>query len=169
LRIPLGPTTVKGALQPRAKPCRFQVEVKSSIFAAIEFLGPTGRLRREHAGPGEHDLLAKTPTETEQYMRRLNFMEDEPWDEAEDDKRVRWFRHPFGTDQLGASLIEYLPQAPGGPMHMHYGVEEMFFVLSGTLTVRTPKGEGSYHPATSSTSQKAGTGCTPSRTPRMSL
>ena len=26
-------------------------------------------------------------------------------------------------------------------MHMHYGVEEMFFVLSGTLTVRTPEGE----------------------------
>ncbi len=25
-------------------------------------------------------------------------------------------------------------------MHMHYGVEEMFFVLSGTLTVRTPEG-----------------------------
>jgi uncharacterized cupin superfamily protein len=24
---------------------------------------------------------------------------------------------------------------------MHYGVEEMFFVLSGTLTVRTPQGE----------------------------
>ena len=23
-------------------------------------------------------------------------------------------------------------------MHMHYGVEEMFFILSGTLTVRTP-------------------------------
>ena len=74
-------------------------------------------------------------------MRRLNFLEDEPWDEVEDDIRVRWFGHPFGTDQLGASLIEYLPQAPGGPMHMHYGVEEMFFVLSGTLTVRTPEGE----------------------------
>ena len=72
-------------------------------------------------------------------MRRLNFLEDEPWDEVENDKRVRWFGHPFGTDHLGASLIEYLPQAPGGPMHMHYGVEEMFFVLSGTLTVRTPE------------------------------
>ena len=45
-------------------------------------------------------------------MRRLNFLEDEPWDEVEDDKRVRWFGHPFGTDQLGASLIEYLPRAP---------------------------------------------------------
>ena len=79
-------------------------------------------------------------------MRRLNFLEDEPWDEAEDDKRVRWFGHPFDTDHLGASLIEYLPQAPGGPMHMHYGVEELFFVLSGTLTVRTPEGEEELSP-----------------------
>ena len=37
-------------------------------------------------------------------MRRLNFLADEPWDEVEDDKRVRWFGHPFGADQLGASL-----------------------------------------------------------------
>ena len=79
-------------------------------------------------------------------MRRLNFLEDEPWDEVEDDKRVRWFGHPFGTDHLGASLIEYLPQAPGGPMHMHYGVEEMFFVLSGKLTVRMPEGEQELSP-----------------------
>ena len=26
-------------------------------------------------------------------MRRLNFLEDEPWDEVEDDKRARWFGH----------------------------------------------------------------------------
>jgi uncharacterized cupin superfamily protein len=75
-------------------------------------------------------------------MRRLNFLEDEPWDEENDGiNRVRWFGHPFETDKLGASLIEYLPQAPGSPMHMHYGVEEMFFILSGTLTVRTPEGD----------------------------
>jgi uncharacterized cupin superfamily protein len=76
-------------------------------------------------------------------MRRLNFFHDEPWDEARDDlrTRVRWFGHPFETDMLGASLIELLPGAPGGPLHMHYGVEEMFFVLAGTPTVRTPEGE----------------------------
>jgi uncharacterized cupin superfamily protein len=80
-------------------------------------------------------------------MRRLNFLEDEPWDEGED-VRYRWFGHPFATDQLGASLIEYLPGAPSGPnpLHMHYGVEEMFFVLSGTLTVRTPEGEEELSP-----------------------
>ena len=65
-------------------------------------------------------------------MDRLNFLADEPWDEVnEDDRmRVRWFGHPFETDLLGASLIEYLPRSPDSPMHMHYGVEEMFFVLS---------------------------------------
>jgi len=79
-------------------------------------------------------------------MRRLNFLEDEPWDEVEDDVRRRWFGHPFGADLLGGSLIELSPGAPGGPLHMHYGVEEMFFVLSGTPTVRTPEGEEQLSP-----------------------
>jgi uncharacterized cupin superfamily protein len=79
-------------------------------------------------------------------MRRLNFLEDEPWDEVEDDARRRWFGHPFKTDMLGASLIELLPGSPGSPLHMHYGVEEMFFVLSGTPTVRTPEGEEQLSP-----------------------
>ena len=79
-------------------------------------------------------------------MRRLNFLQDDPWDEVDNGNRVRWFGHPFGTDQLGASLIEYLPRSPGGAMHMHYGVEEMFFVLSGTPTVRTPEGEEELSP-----------------------
>ena len=66
-------------------------------------------------------------------MRRLNFLEDEPWDQVDENnrERVRWFGHPFGTDVLGASLIELLAGAPGSSLHMHYGVEEMFFVLSG--------------------------------------
>jgi uncharacterized cupin superfamily protein len=82
------------------------------------------------------------PTDWEEWMRRLNFLKDESWDEVDNGHRVRWFGHPFGTDTLGASLIEYQPGTPGGPMHMHYGVEEMFFVLSGTPTVRTPGGRG---------------------------
>jgi uncharacterized cupin superfamily protein len=81
-------------------------------------------------------------------MRRLNFFEDEPWDQVDDKSRsrVRWFGHPFGADMLGASLIELLPEAPSGPLHMHYGVEEMFFVLAGTPTVRTPEGEETLAP-----------------------
>jgi uncharacterized cupin superfamily protein len=80
-------------------------------------------------------------------MRRLNYLEDEPWDEVEEDvRRIRWFGHAFGTDMLGASLTELLPGTEGGPLHMHYGVEEMFFVLSGTPTVRTPEGEEQLSP-----------------------
>ncbi len=81
-------------------------------------------------------------------MDRLNFLTDEPWDEVnEDDRmRVRWFGHPFETDLLGASLIEYLPRSPDTPMHMHYGVEEMFFVLTGSPTVRTPEGAEELSP-----------------------
>ena len=79
-------------------------------------------------------------------MRRLNFLEDQPWDEQDDEKRVRWFGHPFGADILGASLTELLPGMAGGPLHMHYGVEEMFFVLRGTPTVRTPEGEEQLSP-----------------------
>lgn len=81
-------------------------------------------------------------------MRRLSFTAGEPWDEVDDDgrTRVRWFGHPFGADVLGASLWEFLPGAPAGPLHMHYGVEEMFFILEGTLTVRTPEGEEQLSP-----------------------
>lgn len=74
-------------------------------------------------------------------LRRLNFLDDEPWDEVNDNgTRNRWFGHVFGTDVLGGSLWEFGPHAPDNPLHMHYGVEEMFFVLSGTPSVRTPEG-----------------------------
>jgi len=79
-------------------------------------------------------------------MRRLNFLDDEPWDEVEDDVKRRWFGHAFETDMLGASLTELQPGAPDYPLHLHYGVEEMFFVLSGTPTVRTPEGEEQLSP-----------------------
>jgi len=81
-------------------------------------------------------------------MHRLNFLDDEPWDEVDDKgrRRARWFGHPFAADMLGASLIELQPGAPGWALHMHYGVEEMFFVLAGTPTVRTPEGEETLAP-----------------------
>jgi uncharacterized cupin superfamily protein len=74
-------------------------------------------------------------------MDRLNFLADEPWDEDNDERRIRWFGHPFATEMLGASLIELLPGASAGPLHMHYGVEEMFFVLAGRPVVRTAAGD----------------------------
>jgi uncharacterized cupin superfamily protein len=89
-----------------------------------------------------------TAIEMEDPMRRLSFLADEPWDQVDDDSRmrIRWFGHPFGADKLGASLHELLPGADGGSLHMHYGVEEMFFVLAGRPTVRTPDGEESLSP-----------------------
>jgi uncharacterized cupin superfamily protein len=79
-------------------------------------------------------------------MRRLNFLDDEPWDEVDDDVRTRWFGHAFGADTLGGSLRELQPGSQGSPMHMHYGVEEMFFILSGAPRVRTPDGEAQLAP-----------------------
>jgi uncharacterized cupin superfamily protein len=115
--------------------------------------GTLSRCRSEaRVAREDHPLIAaggQDPPQTRDWevrMRRLNFLQDEPWDQVDDETRVRWFGHPFGTDQLGASLIEYLPRAPDTPLHMHYGVEEMFFILSGTLTVRTPEGEEQLSP-----------------------
>jgi uncharacterized cupin superfamily protein len=81
-------------------------------------------------------------------MERLNFLSDEPWDEIDegDGIRRRWFGHPLGAEKLGASLIHFSPNSPDTPLHMHYGVEEMFFVLSGTPTLRTPSGEEQLSP-----------------------
>src|SRR5262249_11416295 len=81
-------------------------------------------------------------------MHRLNFLDDQPWDEDDERSRTRarWFGHPFGADKLGASLRELLPGAEAGPLHMHYGVEEMFFVLAGNPRVRTPEGEETLAP-----------------------
>ena len=68
-------------------------------------------------------------------------------DEVNDDQASGAGSCTFGTDQLGASLIEIIFLGhPYSPLHMHYGVEEMFFVLSGTLTVRTPEVEEELSP-----------------------
>jgi uncharacterized cupin superfamily protein len=79
-------------------------------------------------------------------MPHLNFLNDEPWDEIDSDGRTRWFGHPLGADMLGASLRELRPGLGDSPLHMHYGVEEMFFVLSGNPTLRTGKGEEQLSP-----------------------
>src|SRR6266542_799572 len=62
---------------------------------------------------------ARTKGEREERMPRLNFLNDEPWDEVHDDLRfrARWFGHPLGADMLGASLRELLPGSSGGRLH----------------------------------------------------
>jgi uncharacterized cupin superfamily protein len=80
-------------------------------------------------------------------MSRENFLNDEPWNELREDAqiRTRMFGRPLGA-ALGSSLHELLPGAPGFRLHMHYGAEEIFFVVSGTPTFRTGETEEQLSP-----------------------
>jgi uncharacterized cupin superfamily protein len=55
------------------------------------------------------------------------------------------FERPLGA-MLGASLHELLPGSPGFSLHMHYGAEEIFFVVGGTPTLRNGKTEEQLSP-----------------------
>jgi uncharacterized cupin superfamily protein len=46
-----------------------------------------------------------------------------------------------GARELGASVYELDPGSTGMNLHAHYGNEEMFVVLEGSPTLRTPSGE----------------------------
>jgi uncharacterized cupin superfamily protein len=76
-------------------------------------------------------------------VSRLNIFADEPWDMTAEKMRIRtrFFGMPLGAKELGASVHELLPGSTGFHLHAHYGMEEMFFVLSGTPTLRTGDGE----------------------------
>ena len=69
-------------------------------------------------------------------MKRQNLFSDE-WD-GEDDSgtqhRVFW-RPDYG--RMGATLYRMPPGTPEDRLHMHFGAEEMFFVLKGRPTLRT--------------------------------
>jgi uncharacterized cupin superfamily protein len=70
------------------------------------------------------------------------------WDgENLDETGMRWqaFWRPQGA-MMGATLWELVPGAPGGRLHMHYGAEETFFVLSGRPVLRTRQGEEQLAP-----------------------
>ena len=71
-------------------------------------------------------------------MSRLSIYGDEPWDRVAEKMRIRtrFFGGALGAKELGASLHELLPGSTGFNLHAHYGMEEMFFVLSGTPTLR---------------------------------
>jgi uncharacterized cupin superfamily protein len=80
-------------------------------------------------------------------MSRQNLLGDEPWDEIHEDTqiRTRMFDRHLGA-MLGSSLHELLPGSPGFKLHMHYGSEEIFFVLSGTPTLRNGQTEEQLSP-----------------------
>jgi uncharacterized cupin superfamily protein len=73
-------------------------------------------------------------------MTRQNLFSD-LWDGEPDDDGTR--RQVFWRPDdahLGATLYEFGPGSPEARMHMHFGAEEMFFVLSGRPSFRNKAG-----------------------------
>jgi uncharacterized cupin superfamily protein len=77
-------------------------------------------------------------------MNRQNFLADEPWDTTDEETRRRVFWRPDGAT-MGATLIEVQPGATPR-LHMHYGAEELFFVVSGRPTFRDATNEEQLEP-----------------------
>ena len=79
-------------------------------------------------------------------MNRQNLFADAPWDVEEPDSRRRIFWRPDDA-RMGATLYELAPGYDGDRVHMHYGAEEMFFVLSGRPVFRNldDLGSGNGH------------------------
>ena len=79
-------------------------------------------------------------------MTRQNLFSG-PWDGENEDAgtRHRVFWRPEGA-RMGATLYRLAPGAPESNMHMHYGAEEMFFVLSGRPSFRNRDGEEQLAP-----------------------
>jgi len=69
------------------------------------------------------------------------------WDGDNEELRTRHriFWRP-GHARMGATLYELAPGAPETKMHMHFGAEEMFFVLSGRPVFRNQHGEEELAP-----------------------
>ena len=82
-------------------------------------------------------------------MTRQNLFADSPWDSEERGPETglvhRTFWRPDNA-RMGATLWELGPGAQGMRMHMHYGAEEMFFVLSGRPAFRTMEREEELAP-----------------------
>jgi uncharacterized cupin superfamily protein len=74
-------------------------------------------------------------------MTRQNLFSGD-WDGGDDEspRRQRVFWRPDDA-RMGATLYEYAPGDDDDRLHMHFGAEEVFFVLRGRPMVRTPEGE----------------------------
>jgi mannose-6-phosphate isomerase-like protein (cupin superfamily) len=74
-------------------------------------------------------------------MHRQNLFADVVWD-GEDVTGLRYRRFWRPDDaRMGATLYELDAGYPGDRVHMHYGAEEMFFVLSGRPVLRNLEAE----------------------------
>jgi len=73
-------------------------------------------------------------------MIRQNLF-SEAWDGGDEEAQTRHriFWRPDDA-RMGATLYERAPNAPDMRMHMHFGAEEMFFVLSGRPVFRNQHG-----------------------------
>jgi len=79
---------------------------------------------------------------------RPNVFADGSWDrEAEKMKiRSRFVGKAAGAKELGMSVHELLPGSTGFNLHAHYGMEELFVVLTGTPTLRGAGSEEELQP-----------------------
>ena len=79
-------------------------------------------------------------------MTRQNLFSD-LWDGENDEtgRRHRVFWRPDDA-RMGATLYELAPGADEDRVHMHYGAEEIFFVLSGRPSFRTLQAEEQLAP-----------------------
>ena len=79
-------------------------------------------------------------------MVRQNLFSDK-WDGDNEDfgTRHRLFWRPDDA-RMGATLYELAPDSSGMRLHMHFGAEEMFFVLSGRPVFRNQHDEEELAP-----------------------
>ena len=79
-------------------------------------------------------------------MTRQNLFSD-LWDGEHDEAgtRRRVFWRPADA-RMGATLYELAPGTPASGLHMHFGAEEMFFVLGGRPLFRNQHGEEALAP-----------------------
>lgn len=77
-----------------------------------------------------------------------NVFADDRWDltGAENGVRGRFVGKAAGARELGAAVYALEPGASGFNLHTHYGIEELFVVLDGRPTLRTPDGERGLEP-----------------------
>jgi uncharacterized cupin superfamily protein len=78
-------------------------------------------------------------------MTRQNLFSGD-WEDADvAGTRYRMFWRPEGA-RMGSTLWELAPGSNLGRLHMHFGAEEMFFVLAGRPVFRNQRGEEQLEP-----------------------
>src|SRR5262249_29521830 len=102
------------------------IRQRGSGFGAADVARTFGSVARLETGRGCISPLLRRIT-----MTRQNLFSG-LWDGDHDDYRTRRrvFWRPDDA-RMGATLLELAPGAPQSNMHMHFGAEEMFFVLGG--------------------------------------